>query len=109
MKKGVVVLLIIMAGILPASAIFTPTIPTDCSNQQISGVWDSIFKESSSGIIIASNTAVSGKCEGYMAIKNYSTMVYFLAGQDKSVKEISAFKGNLSQEDSEFLKSLGMN
>ncbi|MFH1710893.1 MAG: hypothetical protein ABH840_01115 [Nanoarchaeota archaeon] len=110
MKRGLIIANLIVAILIvfvlffysfsgiTGRIIFTPSIPSSCSDAAIQSTWDSIFKESSSGIIIASNTTQSGKCEGYMALKNFSTVTYLLAGQDKNIKEVVALKANLSQE-----------
>jgi len=110
MKRGLIIanliVMILIVSVLffysfsgiTGNVVFTPTIPTSCLDEAIKSTWDSIFKESSTGIIISSNTTQSGKCEGYMAMKNFSTITYLLAWNDKNVKEIAALKANLSQE-----------
>jgi hypothetical protein len=92
---------------ITGNVIYNPTIPTSCSDANIKAIWDSIFNETSTGIIIASNTTLSGKCEGYMAAKNFSNKLYLLAGQDTyftnattgqifNVIEITSLHGNFT-------------
>jgi len=83
---------------MTGKAVFSPAIPADCSDNSIKTVWDSIFNESSAGIIIASNTPVSGKCRGYIALKNFSNDLYLLSGRDSNYTEIIGVHGNFSSQ-----------
>lgn len=47
--------------------IFNPTIPSGCSD--IDDLWDSIFKESTTGLVIVTDTSRSNKCDNYLAYK----------------------------------------
>lgn len=72
MKKGVIVsLLILSVFILPliSASIVVPSTPSDCSDASIKATWDSVFKETSTGITIFSNTTQSGRCETFTAYK----------------------------------------
>ncbi len=77
MKKRVIIVslvfFIFLLTISLTNAIFTPAIPTDCSNAQVANAWTSIFKtESSTGItIIFYNTSylIDGQCAAYFAYK----------------------------------------
>lgn len=90
MKKLVVILgilVLVLAGLLliknfTGKVIFTPTVPTDCSDASIRATWDSIFKESSNGINITSNTSQPGKCNFFSATKTVNNKTFILVGRD---------------------------
>jgi len=61
------------------NAISTITFPTDCSEANIKSLWDSIFKESSNGIVFSTNDSIdNGACDYIIATKNISQLGYVL-------------------------------
>jgi len=107
MKKGfrlfIVFLITLVALFSLSAAIFTPTIPPTCSENDIKTVWDSIFRESSSGITIFTNTTQNGRCNGYLAYKIQGDKGDILVGLDayrtiSNTTEIIAFDGNFTQD-----------
>jgi len=83
---------------ITGDAVFTPSIPSDCSDSEIKETWDSIFKESSSGITILSTGAIQGGCAEYAAFKNISKEMYILTGDsnNEGFGFISGLYGNFS-------------
>jgi hypothetical protein len=56
-------------------------LPINCSDTQIKATWDSIFKESSSGITIyTNNTVINGQCSNYFARKIDGEIIHYLVG-----------------------------
>ncbi len=98
---------------LTGKVVSTPIIPTDCSDASIRAVWDSVFKESSSGIIIFTNTSQVGKCNAFLAYKINGERAYILQGEDVSfvlfvpinVTAIIAAEGNFTQDYLDILGS----
>jgi len=102
MKKSVLVILLIAAifvfvlllipfgekkVMLAPEGTFDDFVPASCSTANISGVWDKIFDESSSGITIVNVSASGGRCPSYLAFKVISpeNYTYILRGtQNKS-------------------------
>ena len=64
------------------NVLYSPTIPTNCSNENITTLWDSIFQESSAGISIISNTSETGKCNAFYATKTRENILFILTGKD---------------------------
>lgn len=85
---------------LIGKAVFTPSLPSDCSDASIKAVWDSIFKENSSGITILTNTSQAGKCNAFLAYKIKNSNIYYvLGGKDvNNSKDFWAVSGNFTQE-----------
>jgi flagellar basal body-associated protein FliL len=64
---------------LTGKAISPVTIPSDCSESNIKALWDSIFKESSTGIILSTNDSLNNNlCDYIFAMKNISKTYYIL-------------------------------
>lgn len=90
------------------NAISPITTPVDCSQQQIETLWNSIFKESSSGILF-NNSFGSENCV-FAALKRSGSEVYFLNYADSpfgfsKTKVISALHGNFTIEYANLLES----
>jgi len=116
MKRGLIIanllVMILIVSVLffysfsgiTGNAVFTPTIPTSCSDEAIKSTWDSIFKENSTGIIISSNTTQSGKCNAFTAYKTTNRYTSIIVGADISppflfdMTIILAVQGNFTNE-----------
>ncbi|MBM3234306.1 hypothetical protein FJZ19_04405 [Candidatus Pacearchaeota archaeon] len=94
MKRGLIIANLLL-GILIVSvllfysfsgitgrAVFSPPIPTSCSDASIKAVWDSIFQESSNGITILTNTSQAGVCNAFLAYKINGEKIKILQGQN---------------------------
>jgi len=67
---------------ITGNVVFTPSIPTSCSDASIKSTWDSIFKENSTGITILTNgTILNGQCKEYAAYKMRENATYLLHGE----------------------------
>lgn len=111
-RKEVIVTSIILALILlliiiilkpfftyKGEVLFSPTIPTNCSDSNITTLWDSIIDESSSGITIISNTSDPTKCNAFYATKNIGNTLYILTGKDfNNEVKILALKANVTTD-----------
>jgi len=76
------------------------SIPTDCSDSEIQATWDTIFKETSTGITIIKNTSNSQKCNSLLAYKilNQQT-AYILTNYNENQTnnlKLSALRANLT-------------
>ena len=83
---------------ISGNVILSPTIPTDCSNESIKSLWDSIFLESSNNISIITNTSESGKCNSYILYKFKNNFIYVLGGTDINSTKIIALRANATEE-----------
>lgn len=102
-----------MALFALGSAIFTPTVPSSCDNTQIQATWDSIFKETFSGITIFTNTTQNGRCNGYLAYKVQGDKVDILTSIDSyagssNFTTIWAYEGNLAQDYINIIKNFSV-
>ena len=68
---------------LTGKAIFSPTIPANCSNESARALWESVFKEEYSNINLTATTGQANKCNFLTAykIKNNQEL-YYLYSQD---------------------------
>lgn len=58
------------------------SIPSDCSNSEIKQIWDSVFKESSTGTtIFTSGELINTQCSRYVSYKIINQEIYFLKGE----------------------------
>jgi len=118
-KKGkfliIILLLTCITALLlaapTAKAIFTPPIPSGCSNQNITALWDSIFQVSSNGIKIYTNTTTPGKCPAYLAYKTNNNYAYILTGVDMNMLFVPsiiviAMSGEFSSEFINYLNTI---
>lgn len=112
---AIIILLVNINQSFTGRAVFTPTIPTDCSDTQIRAVWDSIYQESSSGITLFTNTSQAGKCNAYLAYKINGETLRLLQGSDVSLQilgvtinmtAILASEGNFTQEYLSIIKNI---
>ncbi len=92
-----------------------PPIPSDCSDSEIKEVWDSIFIESSSGIIIKTNDTSSyhSKCDTFVAYKQNNGYFNFLIGYNKddplfrtNTFQVSTYHANLSDSDIQMIENI---
>jgi hypothetical protein len=93
--KALIIILIILISLLAllliawnknisGKAILNPTIPSDCSNNSIKSLWDSIFNEPSTDIQIFTNTTEQNKCNSFLAYKIKNNEAFILSGVDIS-------------------------
>ena len=75
---------------LTGNVITTLTIPSDCSNESLKALWDSIFKESSDSIIIYPNISQAGECT-------------FQAYKIKNGQEVYSLFGGILAPNSKFI------
>jgi len=102
---GTIVLTLVVFSLLSLSnnsitgnAVFTPTIPADCSDESIRATWDSIFEENSLGTTVIINSTESEKCNSYYAHKVVGDFIYLLSGKDIGGNvAIQAFRANSTQ------------
>lgn len=62
---------------LTGFVVFQPNYNFLCTNENVIAIWDSIYKESSSGIVILTNTTNTNGCLA-LAYKNKSTELFYL-------------------------------
>jgi hypothetical protein len=107
-----IILFIILATIvfiktkyITGRVIEVPASPTDCSESAISALWDFVFKESSVGITISTNSTESNRCNFFLANKTRGEEVWLLYGfdmpsfpQEIRSKGIIALKANLTAQ-----------
>src|SRR3989344_4581923 len=79
---------------------YSVSIPTDCSNAQIKATWDSIFKETSSGVnnIYTNGGVINGQCKEYIAYKNNNGLYILSGSYNNQITTIAAIKTNLTQD-----------
>lgn len=75
--KGLIVLMVFIIGLivfnnfnLIGMAVWEPISNNNCSENEIGIIWDSVFVESNSSIVILGEDEVGGNCEKYIAYKN---------------------------------------
>ncbi|MBX4196127.1 hypothetical protein KW805_00890 [Candidatus Pacearchaeota archaeon] len=116
MRKGAVLVIgLMIVGVLlffkphiTGSVILSPTVPTDCSLANIQTVWDTLFKESSSGIVAFNASIVSGKCSDYMAYKIVGEKTYVLLGSEPAgtPRILYGFYGDAMANYTDILKNV---
>ncbi len=86
MKKEVIFIFLLMSIFaLEVEAVDSPNIPKDCTNQSLESLWDSIFSESSVGVVINVNDSYNegGGCPLYFMYKTKDNeKVWFLWGSE---------------------------
>jgi len=95
---------------ISGKVIFNPTIPTDCSNDSIKALWNSIFNEPSTDIIIFTNTSEPGKCSFITAYKIKNDEAFILSGVDMilfgNLTVITGIRGNFTEEYLNILRAI---
>ena len=70
----------------PEELLFSPQIPSDCSQSEMIGIWESIFEISSSGMEFVYYDSNNPGCDRYIAFKNISDKIYLLFGLNEPEK-----------------------
>jgi hypothetical protein len=97
---------------ISGNVILSPIIPSDCSNESIKALWDSIFLESSNNIQIYGNTTHTGRCDDVIAYKINSNGNLYVLFQDyyESVStietQLSVIKVNVTQITADRVRNL---
>jgi hypothetical protein len=97
----IIVLLILPKG-FTGKAIFTPPIPTECSDESIKSAWDSIFYKSSEAITIRSAALEKGYCNSFIAYSIAGKEMHILVGfttRNESQRTIKFSAGHGSFND----------
>lgn len=68
----------------PEELLFSPQIPSDCSQSEMIGIWESIFEISSSGMEFVYYDSNNPGCDRYIAFKNISDKIYLLFGLNEN-------------------------
>lgn len=108
----VILILIFLKINITGKVVYTPSIPSDCSDSQIKSLWDSIFYETSDGITIFTNTSQTGKCNVFSAYKINGNRAKMLLGMDignflfVNMTLIMAIDGNFTQEYLSIIKNM---
>ncbi len=63
-------------------AVVPPAIPTDCSEQSIRELWESVFIVDSDDLNITTNTSQSGRCNAFAAYKEHREELHIIIGMD---------------------------
>lgn len=126
MKRGywvwIIAIVLVVAGLVVFSynsrnvskeISLSPPMPTNCSDSSVSATWDSIFKESSSGITIITNSSYQGTCPGFIAYKIQGQKAHVLFGININLfgvntTVVTAEEGNFTDEYLSIVRSLNV-
>ncbi len=104
-----IVLSYFLIGNPTGQAIFEPDTPQNCTDSNITAIWDSIFNEPFSGTtsIVFDDLPETEYCDNYMALKLINDEeLFLLRGKELySGKEINAIHGNFS---SNYINDVGL-